>query len=99
MTASAPGGASLEGSGIFRHRSRVHPGRPREETADVQGMLKKWLVSALMLVHGLLCRERVADVGHCDHPLRALGLAGAAGFLKLLRNGVVESDCAACDMV
>lgn len=31
---------SIEGSGIFRRRSRVHPGRLREETADVQGMLK-----------------------------------------------------------
>lgn len=52
-----------------------------------------------LLVHSLLCGERVADAGHCDRPLCALGLAAAVGFLKLLRNGVVESDPAAYDMV
>lgn len=41
----------------------------------------------------------MADAGHCDHPLSALGLVGAVGFLKLLRNGVVESDSADCDTV
>lgn len=41
----------------------------------------------------------MADARHCHHPPIALGLVGAVGFLKLLRNGVDVSDSAACDIV
>lgn len=56
-----------EGSGIFGHRSRVHPGRSRDESADVQDMLSKQCVSLQpsLLVHRLILTEWVADAGRC----------------------------------
>lgn len=39
----------------------------------------------------------MADAGRCGSPLCAFGFGHAVGSLKLLGNGVVESDVAACD--
>lgn len=56
-----------EGSGVFRHRSRAHPGRSRDESADVQDILSKQCVSLQpsLLVHSLVLTQWVADAGCC----------------------------------